>query len=197
MRAPAWPPTGLGPANARRVRSRPARAPSSAGTPASGHVVSIATAAQAAGPQRCSGVRGHLCGNGNVPRYGGPDGPLPSQCVATPRRFQEGRALRWSRGLWPGVACVPSLFRAASGRLRARLRPDSRGTRLREADPSRRGVRLGVGRKQFTTRSLPRKAGALPQSCHLPDLSLTLTPRPQRPGPFVFDSGFRGRMLSS
>ena len=71
----------------RRQAAGLARASSIAHTAASGHVVSIATAAPAAkpsSPQRRPRVGGHLCGNGNVSRYGGSDGPLPPHCVAEP-----------------------------------------------------------------------------------------------------------------
>lgn len=47
-------------------------------------MVSIATTAPDAGSQRRPRVRGHLRGNGNFPRYGGSNGPLPPHCVAEP-----------------------------------------------------------------------------------------------------------------
>lgn len=77
------------------------------------------------------------------------------------------------------VACVPPLFGAPLGRLRARLRPDPRGARLLEADPSRRGGRLAASRKQSTSRLLLWRAGLCPSRAS------------------AFDGGSRGRKLSS
>lgn len=82
-------------AGKRAPRQRPARTR----TAASGHVVSIATAAPARGPPRdAPWVRGHLCSNGNLPRYGGSDGPLPPHCVAEPPTLGGGE--RRVAGMW-------------------------------------------------------------------------------------------------
>lgn len=81
-------------------------------------LVSIATDARAAGPQRRPRVRGHLCDNGNFPRYGGSDGPLPPHCDAEPpallgeERVVAGPTSR--PRVTPGgrrcLACVPPVF---------------------------------------------------------------------------------------
>lgn len=76
--------------------------------------VSVATAALAM--EDAPGVRGHLRGNGNFPRYGSSNGPLPPHCVAEPPALGgRGRAAvpsseqrRW-RGLgrWPSRHARP------------------------------------------------------------------------------------------
>lgn len=49
-------------------------------------------------PRDAPWVRGHLCSNGNLPRYGGSDGPLPPHCVAEPPTLGGGE--RRVAGMW-------------------------------------------------------------------------------------------------
>lgn len=157
---------------ASRVRAR-----CRASTKASGHVVSIATAAAAAKlpqPQRTPTSEvislATQTSRATAARQLGQTASAALRLGAPALRGEE-RAWGWSGGsgrgshpkedrAWP---CHPSSQGSVS-RLRSRLGPDHRGARLLEGEPSRRGGRLSACRKQMITNALetlgsaPRRA---------------------------------------
>lgn len=156
-------------------------------------LVSIATDAHAAGPQRRPRVRGHLCDNGSFPRYGGSDGPFPPHCDAEyPALLSEERVVAGPGG--SGRASHPEEHGAwsacplSSDSVRQTPQPTSartpRGARFLEADPSGRAEWPARGLQKAVARGSGKRGPCLCRAfCHT--LSLTHSappgPRPRRP----------------